>query len=141
MDLEQFKIANDTCGHAEGDRLLIKIARLISDCVRADNVVARLGGDEFAVLLNGCAQEIAVCRAEEIRTAVAHYDFSSGGNLYKVGISIGMVTADAASIDLAELQRKADDACYAAKNADRSRVHVAAPCVQSISTGSCSYTK
>ena len=140
MDLDQFKIVNDICGHAEGDRLLIEIARLISDCVRADDVVARLGGDEFAVLLNGCAQEIAIRRAEEIRTAVSQHEFSSGGNAYKVGIGIGMVTADAAGIDLAELQRKADAACYAAKNTVRNRVHVAALSVQSISSGSCTYT-
>ena len=82
-----------------------------------------------------------IIKAEEIRTAVARYEFSSGGDLYKVGVSIGMVTADAAGIDLAELQRKADAACYAAKNAGRNRVHVAALSVQSISTGSCSYTK
>ena len=138
MDLDQFKIVNDTCGHAEGDRLLIEISGLISNCVRAGDVVARLGGDEFAVLLNNCAQEIAFRRAEEIRAAVAQYEFSSGGNLYKVGISIGLVTADTADIDLAELQRKADAACYAAKNAGRNRVHVAAPGVQSIAIGRCS---
>ena len=140
MDLDQFKIVNDTCGHAEGDRLLIEISGLISGCLRADDVVARLGGDEFAVLLSDCAQEIAVRRAEEIRAEVAQYEFSSGGDLYKVGISIGLVTTDTADIDLAELQRQADAACYAAKNAGRNRVHVAAPSVHSIDAGSCSYT-
>ena len=132
MDLDQFKIVNDTCGHAEGDRLLTEISALISACVRADDVVARLGGDEFAVLLNNCAQEIAVRRAEEIRSTVATYEFNSGGTVYKVGISIGLVTADAADIDLAELQRQADAACYAAKNAGRNRVHVVSPSVPSV---------
>ena len=84
---------------------------------------------------------IGIIKAEEIRTAIAQYEFSSGSDSHKVGISIGMVTADAAGIDLAELQRKADTACYAAKNAGRNRVHVAAPSVQSISTESCSYTE
>ena len=140
MDLDKFKIVNDTCGHAEGDRLLIEISGLISGCVRTDDVVARLGGDEFTVLLSDCDQEIAIRRAEEIRAAVAQHEFSSGGDLYKVGISIGLVTADAADIDLAELQRQADVACYAAKNAGRNRVHVAAQSVQAIDAQSCSCT-
>ena len=111
---------------------MTEISALISACVRADDVVARLGGDEFAVLLNNCAQEIAVRRAEEIRSTVATYEFNSGGKVYKVGISIGLVTADNADIDLAELQRQADAACYAAKNAGRNRVHVVSPSDQSI---------
>ena len=139
MDLDKFKIVNDTCGHAEGDRLLIEISETISDCVRTDDVVARLGGDEFAVLLSNCTQEIAVARAEEIRAAVSKYDFRSGGRVYTVGISIGLVTANAAAADadLSKLQRQADAACYAAKSAGRNRVHVITPCDKSNIFESC----
>ena len=136
MDLDKFKIVNDTCGHAEGDRLLIEISKLISNCVRPDDVVSRLGGDEFAVLLSDCAQDIAVRRAEEICAAVAQYEFCSAGDVFKVGISIGLVTADIGDIDFVELQRKADAACYAAKNAGRNCVHIAMPSVPLIDTGS-----
>ena len=96
MDLDKFKIVNDTCGHAEADHLSTEISGLISDCVRADDVVARLGGDEFAVLLSNCAQEVAVRRAEKIRAAVAQYELSLGGNVYKINISVGLISANIA---------------------------------------------
>ncbi len=124
LDLDKFKIVNDTCGHAEGDRLLIAVSELLTNRVRSTDTVARLGGDEFAVLLTGCSQEIAIRKAEEIRAAVQQYEFYSGTELFKIGVSIGLVSLDENSADLTELQQLADAACYAAKEAGRNRVQV-----------------
>ncbi len=124
LDLDQFKIVNDTCGHAEGDRLLIGISELVAGCVRSTDTVARLGGDEFAVLLIGCNQYIAIRKAEEIRVAVQQYEFYSRAELFRVGVSIGLVSLDGNSADLTELQQLADAACYAAKEAGRNRIQV-----------------
>ncbi len=124
LDLDQFKIVNDTCGHAEGDRLLVEVSALILGCVRASDVVARLGGDEFAILLLDCSQEIAVRKAEQVRAAVQEYEFYSESDLFRIGVSIGLVSVDAENVDLSELQQQADAACYAAKEAGRNRVHV-----------------
>ncbi len=124
LDLDQFKIVNDTCGHAEGDRLLIGISELIASSVHSTDTVARVGGDEFSILLTDCSQEIAIRKAEEIRAAVQKYEFYSGSQVFRVGVSIGLVSLDGDNADLTELQQLADAACYAAKEAGRNQVQV-----------------
>lgn len=125
LDLDRFKIVNDTCGHAEGDRLLIEVSQLIKQCPRASDVVARLGGDEFAVLLLGCTKEAALKTAETIRETIHQYEFHSNDEVFRIGASIGMVSVDDSNKSIAELQSLADAACYAAKEGGRNRVHVA----------------
>ena len=124
LDLDQFKVVNDTCGHAAGDELLRKVAQLIAGATREADTVARLGGDEFAVILTGCSQETALKRAEQIRESVAALEFLWDADVFRVGVSIGVVPVSDMSQDLNELQQIADAACYAAKDAGRNRVHL-----------------
>ncbi|MDC0434056.1 GGDEF domain-containing protein [bacterium] len=128
LDLDQFKVVNDTCGHGEGDRLLIEVSRVIAACVRSTDTVARLGGDEFAVLLVDCSQEIAVRKAEQIRSRLQQYEFYSSADIFKIGVSIGLVSMNENRTDPTELQQLADAACYAAKEAGRDRVAATLGC-------------
>ena len=123
LDLDQFKIVNDTCGHAAGDELLRTIAALIKTCVRREDTVARLGGDEFGLIVSSCTQEAAVRRAESIREKIKELVFHWQKETFRVGASIGVVRIGSGGIDLNELQQVADAACYAAKEAGRNRVH------------------
>ncbi|MEM9057038.1 MAG: EAL domain-containing protein, partial [Pseudomonadota bacterium] len=124
LDLDQFKVVNDTCGHAAGDELLRKVARLLTVGVRETDTVARLGGDEFGLVLVGCSEEVAMRRAEDIRQRVADLEFVWQSEVFRIGVSIGVVPIVASSQDLDELQQLADAACYAAKDAGRNRVHL-----------------
>ena len=124
MDLDQFKVINDTCGHAAGDQLLRQLGGLLRDHVRTSDVIARLGGDEFALLLYNCTTERAVEVAEGLREAVARFRFTWRDSALQVGTSIGVapVTADTESV--AALMSAADVACYVAKDRGRNRIHV-----------------
>lgn len=124
LDLDQFKIVNDTCGHAAGDELLRKTARLLVDCVRDNDIVSRLGGDEFAIILTHCTQDVAMQRAEQVRQNIENLEFLWDQDVFRIGVSIGVVPMAQASRDLNELQQVADAACYAAKDAGRNRVHL-----------------
>ncbi len=126
LDLDQFKVVNDTCGHAAGDELLRKVAKLITRCVREQDTVARLGGDEFALIVIGCSEEIALQRAEDIRQRIADLEFLWGQDVFRIGVSIGVVPVASTTKDWNELQQLADAACYAAKEAGRNRVHLVA---------------
>jgi ammonium transporter, Amt family len=124
MDLDKFKVVNDTCGHVAGDELLRQLSDIFKSCIRDDDLLARLGGDEFAVVLKKCKVGPAVNIAEEIRTAVEDFRFGWGGQSFQVGVSIGLVTIDKNSPDAEEVFKEADSACYAAKEAGRNRVHL-----------------
>jgi Amt family ammonium transporter len=124
LDLDQFKVVNDSCGHAAGDELLRDVAGILQDEVGDADTVARLGGDEFAILLEGAPQEQAVACAERIREAIHDYQFVWSGETYRIGVSIGLVATDGPETQLEELQKIADAACYAAKEAGRNRVHI-----------------
>tara|TARA_Y100000780_G_scaffold130261_1_gene117233 strand:+ start:3439 stop:6828 length:3390 start_codon:yes stop_codon:yes gene_type:complete len=124
MDLDQFKIVNDTCGHAAGDELLRQLAKLFQGHIRSSDVLARLGGDEFGLLLCGCTLEEAVPIVEGLRALVEEFRFSWQGKTFAVGVSIGLVQIEEQLASLDVLLSAADSACYAAKDAGRNRIHL-----------------
>ena len=124
LDLDQFKVVNDTCGHAAGDELLRNVAEIINNCVREHDIVARLGGDEFALILVGCTEQVALARADQVRQSIQDFEFYWNSEVFRIGVSIGVVPINGATHDVAELQQIADAACYAAKEAGRNRVHM-----------------
>ncbi|MAC35708.1 MAG: diguanylate cyclase [Haliea sp.] len=123
LDLDQFKIVNDTCGHRAGDNLLRQLSRLIREHLRQSDTFARLGGDEFGILLANCPATRGLEIAEQIRTTVKDFRFFWDEQVFSVGVSIGMVPVNAESGSLDELLSTADAACYAAKDGGRNRVH------------------
>ncbi|NEO84856.1 MAG: EAL domain-containing protein [Spirulina sp. SIO3F2] len=127
LDLDQFKVVNDTCGHIAGDELLRQISSVIKLKIRATDALARLGGDEFGILLYHCPLDSAVEVAEAIRQAVYDFRFNWQGKMFGVGVSIGLVCLDHHSPNLASLLSAADTACYAAKDRGRNRVMVYQP--------------
>jgi diguanylate cyclase (GGDEF)-like protein/PAS domain S-box-containing protein len=124
LDLDQFKVVNDTCGHSAGDELLRQLAARLSAKVRESDMLARLGGDEFGVLLYGCTPRRAYAVAEELRNVICEFQFNCSEHRFQVGASIGVVAIDSGSGSVAELLSAADVACYAAKERGRNRVHV-----------------
>lgn len=124
MDLDQFKVVNDTCSHAAGDELLKQIALVFRSNLRQRDSLARLGGDEFGVLLEQCDVEKAEEIAQLIRAAVNEFRFSWKHQTFGLGISIGVVGVNAHSKSVQQLLSLADTACYAAKDAGRNRVYV-----------------
>jgi diguanylate cyclase (GGDEF)-like protein/PAS domain S-box-containing protein len=124
LDLDQFKVVNDTCGHTAGDQLLRQIASQLHERLRGRDTLARLGGDEFGVLLEHCPLDQALRIATELRDAVQDYRFVWEGKPFSVGVSIGVVSLSAAVGDVATALSAADAACYAAKEQGRNRVHL-----------------
>lgn len=124
LDLDQFKVVNDTCGHAAGDRLLTELTRLLTGRIREKDVLARLGGDEFGLLLYDMDLDQAASQAEALRDAIRDYRFLAEGHSFQVGVSIGVVAIDPESGSLAEVFAAADVACYVAKDKGRNEVHV-----------------
>jgi diguanylate cyclase (GGDEF)-like protein/PAS domain S-box-containing protein len=124
VDLDQFKVVNDTCGHPAGDRLLRDVTALLQQQVRSADLIARLGGDEFGILVQHCSLEQATRIADQIRQAVRDYRFSWEQHTASIGASIGVVAITSESDSVASLLSAADIACYAAKDAGRNRVHV-----------------
>jgi len=124
IDLDRFKVVNDTCGHTAGDELLKQIALLLKSRLRASDTLARLGGDEFAVLFEDCsldkAQEISDQLLEQIRT----FRFVWANRIFTVGASMGIVAITQSSSDARHIVSIADTACYRAKEAGRNRIHV-----------------
>ena len=127
IDLDQFKVVNDVCGHVAGDELLRQLAALLQSMVREADILARLGGDEFGVLLTHCSIEQAVRVAENIRGAVRDFRFLYQDRSFEIGTSIGIVAINRDSRSTAELLSAADIACYAAKDGGRNRVHLYEP--------------
>jgi diguanylate cyclase (GGDEF)-like protein/PAS domain S-box-containing protein len=124
LDIDQFKIINDTCGHAEGDKLIKKIAELLPECLRESDVLARLGGDEFGILLRNCSLDDALVIVEEIMSVLNVFYYVSRGNTFDVGASIGVAPINSDSESVVDVMCAADLACYAAKDMGRGRVHV-----------------
>lgn len=124
IDLDQFKIVNDSCGHAAGDELLRQLGGLLAAKVRDNDTVARLGGDEFGVLLESCPLEQARHIADNLLHAVKGFRFAWRGRPFDIGASIGLVTVNRTNADLPEVLSAADMACYVAKERGRNQVHV-----------------
>ncbi|MHB8253695.1 MAG: EAL domain-containing protein [Acidiferrobacter sp.] len=127
LDMDQFKIVNDTCGHVAGDALLRQISGLLRSDLRRDDILARLGGDEFGIALVECDLDQAARIAESLRQRVYHYRFSWQGNVFAVGVSIGIVAITKDVQGVGELLSAADLSCYAAKDFGRNRIHVYHP--------------
>lgn len=124
IDLDQFKLINDTAGHPAGDALLIQIAAVMQEVLRPGDTLARLGGDEFGLLLPGLRQESeAIAVAERIRRGVEGVLFRWNGRDYSSSTSIGVVMLEAGST-LRDVFAHADAACYLAKEAGRNRIHL-----------------
>lgn len=124
LDLDQFKIVNDTSGHVAGDELLKQLSVVLQTRLREGDVLARLGGDELGVLLTYCPEEQARRVAESLRVTVKEFRFNWEGKSFDIGVSIGLVIVDAESLSVAELLSAADMACYAAKDRGRNRIDV-----------------
>ncbi len=124
LDLDQFKIVNDTVGHTAGDELLKQVTVLLRKTVRSRDTLARLGGDEFGLLLNNCPLAKAVEIAEMAVAEVRGFRFVWKERAFQLGVSIGLVPIVADAEGTAKLLAQADVACYSAKDAGRNRVHV-----------------
>ncbi|MEL7450942.1 MAG: EAL domain-containing protein [Pseudomonadota bacterium] len=124
LDIDQFKVINDTCGHVAGDRLLKELAGIMRDKVRGTDVLSRLGGDEFGVLLRGCDATSAERIAEELRRGISDFGFRWEGRVFRHSASIGVVHVNPNTDSAASILSAADVACFTAKEGGRNRVHV-----------------
>ncbi|MGH8596621.1 MAG: diguanylate cyclase domain-containing protein, partial [Gammaproteobacteria bacterium] len=127
VDIDQFKIINDTCGHAAGDELLKQTARILHNVVRKRDTVARVGGDEFGVLFEDCTLEQATGTVEVAREALASFQFEWHSTAHRISASVGLVAIDQHCDGVTTALSMADTACYAAKDAGRNRSHVYHP--------------
>jgi len=123
LDLDRFKLVNDTCGHEAGDDLLRRISSLLAGRLRSRDTVGRLGGDEFGVLLEQCSLAKAEEIAKNLRRAIEEFRYVWGEKSFSLGTSIGIVPITATSGRTADVLRAADSACYAAKEAGGNRIH------------------
>ena len=124
IDLDQFKVVNDTCSHLAGDELLRQIGDLLAEHVRNQDTVARLGGDEFGLLLEHCPLDAARKRVESLHNAIGKLRFSWDGRVFVVGASIGLVPLRGTGNSLNDALRAADTACYLAKDNGRNRISI-----------------
>jgi diguanylate cyclase (GGDEF)-like protein/PAS domain S-box-containing protein len=127
LDLDQFKVINDTAGHVAGDELLRQLSSSLKERVRKSDVIARLGGDEFGVLIQHCSFERAMGLAQSLLEVVSSSRFHWSGQMFRFGASIGLVPITASSESMSELLAAADRACYAAKETGRNRIHAYSP--------------
>jgi diguanylate cyclase (GGDEF)-like protein/PAS domain S-box-containing protein len=124
LDLDRFKLINDSCGHHAGDRVLCEVAAVLTAQVRQGDTLARIGGDEFAVLMERCNLDQARRVADSILRAVAAYRLDWEGKRFSVGVSIGMARIGRDSGTISDVLKAVDSACYAAKESGRNRIHV-----------------
>ena len=127
LDLDQFKVVNDTCGHIAGDQLLKELASLMPNSIRASDCLARLGGDEFGVLMFDCPLRQAEKVADSLRAAIKDFTFSWDKKTFDVGVSVGLVPINKDSGSVQDVLRRSDTACYIAKDLGRNRVHIYTP--------------
>ncbi len=124
LDLDQFKIVNDSCGHAAGDTLLRQLAATMRRVLPSQYTLGRLGGDEFGVLMPQVSTRAALETAETLRALIQEYRFVWRGRLFELAVSIGVATINRDLSDANEAMTAADSACYRAKNEGRNRIHV-----------------
>ena len=123
LDLDQFKIVNDSCGHSAGDQFLGQLGALLKSKIRWRDTLARLGGDEFGVLLESCNLDEAMQTAESLRASISEFTFKWDERPFNLTVSIGVVPIAADNEDVAALLTAADSACAHAKDAGRNRIH------------------
>ncbi|BBP02006.1 EAL domain-containing protein [Sulfuriferula nivalis] len=124
LDLDKFKLINDTCGHIAGDEFLRQLSRILATRVRASDTLARLGGDEFAILLDTCSLDSALAIAENIRQMVAGFKFNWEDKSFEIGVSIGVAVLDEQITNAIDALSAADAACYKAKHEGRNQIQV-----------------
>ena len=124
LDLDQFKLVNDTCGHDAGDEMLRQLSNQISAQVRAGDTVARLGGDEFGLIMRDLSLTDAKIKAEALRADIDRFRFRWNDKLFRLGASIGVAAIDREAVSTTELLRRADTACYLAKEKGRNQVYI-----------------
>ena len=124
LDLDQFKVVNDTCGHIAGDELLRQLGGVLHQSIRKSDTLARLGGDEFAVLMENCTLEQANRVATKVHRDIEEFRFVWEDRSFNLGVSIGLVPINETSINSIEALKQADAACYAAKDTGRNRIHI-----------------
>jgi diguanylate cyclase (GGDEF)-like protein/PAS domain S-box-containing protein len=124
LDLDQFKIINDTCGHVAGDELLRRLGRVLAQQVRKQDTLARLGGDEFGVLLENCSMHVAERVANALRRTIEDFRFVWEKQVFAIGVSIGVVPIQGLGQTVSSILSAADAACYAAKDRGRNRIHM-----------------
>jgi diguanylate cyclase (GGDEF)-like protein/PAS domain S-box-containing protein len=123
LDLDEFKVVNDTCGHLAGDEMLKQVTALLRSRLRKTDTLARLGGDEFGVLLEDTPLEDARSVGDSLRTEVKRFRFAWQERIFEIGVSIGLVPITGESLDMAQVLSAADAACYVAKESGRNRMH------------------
>ena len=123
LDLDEFKVVNDTCGHLEGDEMLKQVTALLKARLRKTDTLARLGGDEFGVLLEDTPIEDARRIGDNLRTEVKSFRFAWQERIFEIGVSIGLVPITSECLDMAQVLSAADAACYVAKETGRNRMH------------------
>jgi diguanylate cyclase (GGDEF)-like protein/PAS domain S-box-containing protein len=124
IDLDQFKVINDTCGHVAGDELLRQLGILMQGVVRKRDTLARLGGDEFGILMEHCSLQQANRVATTLLRAIENFRFAWEDRTFVLGASFGLVPIFQSTLSAIEILKRADTACYAAKDAGRNRIHV-----------------
>lgn len=124
LDLDQFKVVNDTCGHAAGNELLRQLTNAMRNQLGPDDVIGRLGGDEFAILLHGYGEREGLAKARALATLIQDYQFIWDDKSLPVAASIGAVSVTTSFADANALLSAADKACYVAKDAGRNRVKI-----------------
>ncbi|MEC4896169.1 MAG: EAL domain-containing protein [Oscillatoria sp. PMC 1050.18] len=124
LDLDRFKIVNDTCGHIAGDELLRQVSNILANNCRKSDLLARLGGDEFALLLYNCTLEGGESIAQNILEKIQEFRFVWQNQSFTIGVSIGLVLIDCISFNVEEVINAADAACYAAKSYGRNRIYI-----------------
>ena len=134
LDLDQFKVVNDTCGHAAGDQLMRQVSAVLQRRLREGDTLARLGGDEFGVLLENCAPDNALRIADGLRQTVTDCHFAWETRAFNIGVSIGLVNVEDGLFTLTDVLSSADAACYMAKEKGRNRVQVYHPGDSELST-------
>ncbi|MDH5355340.1 MAG: EAL domain-containing protein [Gammaproteobacteria bacterium] len=127
LDLDQFKVINDTCGHIAGDELLRQLARVLQEEVRNRDNLSRLGGDEFGVLMEDCSLEQAIRVTNTLQQAIEGFQFYWEGQSFRIGVSIGLVAINQDTTNFIELMKQADTACFMAKDLGRNRIHIYQP--------------
>lgn len=124
LDLDQFKIINDTCGHIAGDALLQQVTEMLRQNLRRGDTLARLGGDEFGIIFSACEINSARGLAEKLRSVLSDFVFMWEGATFNITASIGLVEIDETANDPVKLLREADTACYTAKDQGRNQIHI-----------------